>query len=378
MQYSQLASVRHRIQIGAPVPFNIRNTDHTLLLARGQVIHSEEQLENLFDRGALVDVEDLRGAKDEIAEAPPESLPGLWGKSIDRVGRTLRASIDKADPNFSKALDEASKPVLALVQRDPDLAIFQVVRQEAKGGNGNPYGVSHSVHSAIASYLVAHRLGWAKEQVEKVFKAALTMNISMIDLQSRLAEQLTPLTQQQRDAIHNHPTRSVEMLAASGIRDEEWLTAVQQHHEVLDGSGYPHKDTDICEFAHLLRRVDIYTAKLSTRVTRGPLAANKAGRDIFMLDQGNAMTAAIVKEFGVYPPGCFVALASGESGVVISRGSMANSPVVATLTNRKGEPLMDPVRRNTEHKDFAIKAVVNESSLRVRVAPERLALLASA
>jgi HD-GYP domain-containing protein (c-di-GMP phosphodiesterase class II) len=374
MQYAQLATVRHRIQLGMPVPFNIRNADHMLLLARGQIIENDEQLEHLFDRGALVDAEDAKGPKQEIAEAPPEHLPGLWGKSIDRMGRTLRASIDAGDNNFAAALDEAAKPVLALVERDPDLAIFQVVRQEVRASNS--YGISHSVHSAIASYLVAHRLGWPAEQVEKVFKAALTMNLSMLELQTKLATQVTPLTTSQREAIQSHPTRSVEMLMASGIDDKEWLDAVQQHHESPDGTGYPSRLTDINDLAALLRRVDIYTAKLSTRTTRGPLPANKAGRELFMQDQGHAMTAAIIKEFGVYPPGCFVELASGEIGVVISRGSMANSPVVAALTNRRGEPLIEPVRRNTELKEFAIAAVVSEASLRVRVSPERLVVLA--
>jgi HD-GYP domain-containing protein (c-di-GMP phosphodiesterase class II) len=374
MQYSPLATVKHRIQIGSPIPFNIRNADKTLLLARGKVIETEEQLEALFERGALVDSEELKSVRQLIAEARPEHLPLLWGKSIDRVGRTLRASITPEGTDFSRQLDEAAKPVLALVERDPDLAIFQVVRQDVK--EPNAYGVSHSVHSAIASYLVARRLGWEATQVEKVFKAALTMNLAMLELQTRLASQVTPLTAQQREAIHCHPVRSAEMLVASGINDAEWIEAVVQHHESPDGSGYPNKHTDISDMALLLRQVDIYTAKLSARVTRQPLPANKAGRDLFMADKGSAMTAAIIKEFGVYPPGCFVAMASGEVGVVISRGSLANSPLVAALTNRKGEPLIEPVRRDTSQKEHAITAVVSESSLRVRVSPEKLVVLA--
>ncbi len=376
MHYSPLATVKHRIKLGAPVPFNIRNSDHTLLLARGQVINSEAQLDALFERGALVDSDELKSPRQEITDAQPEHLPGLWGKCIDRVGRTLRASMDVNAATFAQALDEAAKPVLALVERDPDLAIFQVVRQDVKASNA--YGVAHSVHTAIASYLVAHRLGWAPEQVEKVFKAALTMNLSMLELQTRLATQVTPLTAAQRETIHHHPTRSAEMLVASGITDADWLGAVGQHHEMADGTGYPNHHTTVSDMASLLRRVDIYTAKLSTRVTRGPVPANQAGRDLFMLDQGHPMTAAIVKEFGVYPPGCFVALASGEVGVVISRGTTANSPIVAALTNRKGEPLIEPVRRNTAQQENAITSVVNEATLRVRVSPERLVMLAHA
>ena len=38
---------------------------------------------------------------------------------------------------------------------------------------------------------------------------------------------------------------------------------------------------------------------------------------MFMQDPGHPMTAALVKEFGIYPPGCYVRLVSGENGVAL-------------------------------------------------------------
>lgn len=371
MLYSPLATVRHRIQLGAPVPFNIRGPDRTLLLARGQVIRDDEQLDALFERHAVVDAEEVKSLRDEIVEAPLESLPGLWSGCIDRVGRTLRAP---ALPEFARALEEVAEPVLALVERDPDLAIFQVVRQEAAGKSS--YGIAHSVHTAIASYLVAQRLGWGRHDIERIFKAALTMNLAMVELQGRLATQVTPPTSAQREVIHDHPTRSVEMLLASGIADADWLGAIDGHHEVPGGLGYPKRCQDVGEMAGLLRRVDVYTAKLSPRNTRPALPANQAGRDLFLQDGQHPMAAAVVKEFGVYPPGCLVQMQCGEIGIVIKRGAHANMPVVAALTSRTGDALMEPVRRCAEHRGYGVVGVVPESALRVRVSPEKLVILA--
>ena len=132
------------------------------------------------------------------------------------------------------------------------------------------------------------------------------------------------------------------------------------------------------DLAALLRRADIYTAKLSSRSTRSALAANRAGREIFMQDPGHPMNNAIVKEFGVYPPGCFVRLACGETGVVIKRGPSANTPIVASLTDRRGEPLAEPLRRDTAVREHLILDVVGEHTLRVRVPPEKLAMMAAA
>lgn len=66
MQFSQLSTVRQQIHLGAPLPFNVRDSDATLLLARGQIIGSLEQLEALFQRGALVDIAELRATAQAV------------------------------------------------------------------------------------------------------------------------------------------------------------------------------------------------------------------------------------------------------------------------------------------------------------------------
>ena len=200
--------------VGQPLPFNVRNADHTLLLARGQVVDTFDQMEALFTRGALVDMAELRSPEDSIRQAPPEQLPKLWGQCMDRVGQTLQSCTQEG---FSQALDEVTGPVQALIERDSDLAIFQVLRQD--GNAHTQYGVTHSIHAAITAFLVAQRLGWDEASVQKVFKVALTMNLSMLELQGQLAAQTTPVTPEQREAILSHPQRSVEMLELSGITD---------------------------------------------------------------------------------------------------------------------------------------------------------------
>ena len=373
MQFSQLASVKHRVSVGQPLPFNVRNADHTLLLARGHVVDTFDQMEALFTRGALVDLAELRSPKDSIREAPAEQLPKLWGQCMDRVGQTLQSCTQEG---FSQALDDVTGPVLALIERDSDLAIFQVLRQDASAHT--QYGVTHSIHTAITAFLVAQRLGWDEAGVQKVFKVALTMNLSMLELQGQLAVQSEPPTPPQRAAILSHPQRSVEMLELSGVTDRDWLDGVADHHVAPDGSGYPAGRHEVNDFAALVRRADIYTAKLSPRTTRCAMAADRAGRAMFMYDPGNSMTAALVKEFGVYPPGCFVKLVSGETAVVVKRGPSVVTPLVAALTTPGGAALVEPVPRDTSKREHAIAGVIGEGATALRIAPEKLMKLALA
>ncbi len=369
MQCCPLSSVKQRITLGAPLPFNVRDTDRTLLLARGQVITTQEQMDALYERGALVDTEELKPRAANAQDCPSELLPLLWEQTFTRISSVLK---NPAHGDFIAALEQASAPVSALIERDPDLAIFQVVRQEATSGQ---YGVSHSMHAAIAARLAARRLGWDPAKAHKTYCAALTMNLAMLEMQGRLALQSTPPTPLQREAIHSHPQRSAEMLQAAGITDPEWLDAVLHHHESPDGKGYPAQITDISDIGALVRRADIYTAKLSARTTRAPMKAHDAARVMFVQDQGHPMVAAIIKEFGVYPPGCCVRLASGEVGLVVKRGASTNTPMVAVVLNKQGDQMMEPVRRDTGMPGYAIVDVLDEKAMKVRVSRERLAAL---
>jgi hypothetical protein len=370
MQLAALSTVTHRIRIGAPLPFGVRDRQRTLLLERGQVIATTAQLDALLERGALVDIAEAGTLVDVVREVPRADLPRLWQQTLVQIGATL-ARCEGA--SFRAALDEAAAPALALVERDPDLAIFQIL---TGGANVDvAYGVRRSLHGAVTASLVAQRLAWQPAEVEKAFKAALTMNVSMLELQGMLAHQTTPPSPTQRAALRSHPMRSVQMLELAGITDAGWLRAVLQHHEVEDGSGYPSGRRDVDELATLLRRADVYTSKLSARHTREAMSADAAGRAMFMQDPGHPMTHAIVKEFGIYPPGAYVRLASGSVGVVVGRGPSITAPVVACLTDGAGRTLPEPHRCATTDRANAVVALLPALAETPRVSAETLVAL---
>jgi hypothetical protein len=369
MPFVQLASVKHRVAVGVPLQFNVRNADQTLLLARGQVIASREQLIALFDRGTLVDLLELQSPRERIEQAAPHELPALWREAMDRAGDLL---CNMPQERFVEALDAVAQPLVTLIERDPDLAIFQLLRQE--GCHFAQYGVNHSMHCAIAAFLCAHRLGLPQDDIQLGFKAALTMNVSMLELQGQLATQIRPLSESQRAEIHTHPLRSVTILTQAGVQDDEWLRAVREHHEQEDGGGYPLGLRNPSALAALLRRADVYTAKLSARSTREALAADIAARSLFAADSNSPLTTALVKEFGIYPPGCFVKLVSGETAVVLKRGATLQTPMVAAVTTPRGMAMTEALPRDTARREYGIIGIARDAT-QVRLAPEKLAAM---
>jgi HD-GYP domain-containing protein (c-di-GMP phosphodiesterase class II) len=372
MPFAELSAVKHRLHLNAPLPFNVRNADKTLLLARGQMVRSASDLDSLLQRGALVDLSELMSPRDEIKQAPREALPRLWRGALNKASQALNVA---PTAGLAEAINDAAAPLQALVERDPDLAIFQVLQRGAQASVS--YGAQRSMQTAIASMLVANRLGWQPAQAERAFKVALTMNLSMLELQGTLAEQNSPPSAEQREELTSHPLRSVRMLQQAGVADVQWLDAVLHHHEVEDGSGYPSGVSNengvvVSEIASLARRADVYTAKLSERAARGALAADQASRQMFMQDPTHAITTALVKEFGIYPPGCYVRLVSGEVGVVLERGTSITSPVVAAFINERGVALKHPVRRQTAELKYAVAAVVPAADLQEPMSLEKI------
>jgi HD-GYP domain-containing protein (c-di-GMP phosphodiesterase class II) len=363
-----LSAHRQQVRIGVPLPFGICDSEGRLLLARGQLIDSIAQFDGLLERGAYI-VRDLAAeAAEQVDKAKVQQLPALWTSQVDRLGRVLRATVDV---QFTAGLEVVAQPVLALIRRDPDLAIYQVVR--ADDGIIPNYASRHALHAAIASHLGALRLGWGEDTGRHLFRAALTMNLAMTELQNRLAQQVSPPTASQRQAIHEHPSRGAELLEQGGVTDPDWLQAVARHHEQPDGSGYPHGLTDVGELALMLNRADDFTARFSPRAARPGLAPDAAVREFFQADPQNPMAAAIVKEFGLYPPGSPVRLKTGEVGIVMRRGEKANAPIVAVVTARNGDALSTPQRRDCADPACAVVAVVPMSAVRVRMPVERLA-----
>jgi HD-GYP domain-containing protein (c-di-GMP phosphodiesterase class II) len=368
---------RHAHLVGQSLPFALRDMNGRLLLARGQSLLSRGQLDLLVSRGAVIDRSEADRARASGGSAATSAsndadLDNRWESQYDQVGRVLNASLPRHD--FKEALDAASQPIIELVETAPDVAISQVVRQSLS--HNSNYSRKHAVHTAIATVLAGERLGWDAEKIRCGFRAALTMNISITDLQNRLASQVTPLTDLQKEQIRAHPQKSEEFLRLSGVTDKDWLDAVLQHHESRDGLGYPFGRTDAGEIGNLIHCADVFTAKFNARSGRAAVCSDAAARQLFGAKQSDISAAALIKEFGMFPPGTAVRLKSGETAMVVKRGETPGKPVAMALTNRHGEHLLTPLKRDTNSPAHVITAVLPLSALRVRVSFDQLRVMA--
>jgi HD-GYP domain-containing protein (c-di-GMP phosphodiesterase class II) len=374
-----LQEVRDLLRLGEALPFRVLDRYERLLLNAGLRLIDEAQFESLIERGGWAErtqVEAERASRAKVAgraAGVPSAVLKMslfdgWERLLwqfDKLSRALARSEAQgsAVPTFWQGLKQ-------LIDTDPDVALFFCMRQGEH--RFALYAQHHAIHCAVVTLLAARQLGWPHERQDSIGCAALTMNLAMLELQAQMAEQGDPPTARQRERIRAHPDDAVTLLRRAGIAEAEWLTTVQQHHEHADGGGYPLGLTQVTDAAQLLRTADVYMAKVSARALRPPLAPVVAMRQLFQKQPGDPLATAMIKALGVHPPGALVQLQSGEVAIVIRRPTSGTHPMVATLSDVKGQPVITTHRRDTAEPGFGIQGPLADTKPYMRVLPDRV------
>jgi HD-GYP domain-containing protein (c-di-GMP phosphodiesterase class II) len=303
-----------------------------------------------------------------MQRAAPIGLLQEW-EQIAGVVQTLFTHT-KRKYDFPAQVARVAEHVVMLHDLQEDFSIFRILRQESN--RASSYGYTHAVHTAVLCILLSRHFNWTAHRMMSLVKAALTMNMTIAKLQGTMAGQSGPMDAMQRAEIFEHPGKTVALLKELGVTDPQWLDAVEQHHEHADGKGYPLGCKVVNEVATVLRVADIFTAKISTRNLRPPLSVQDGISRIFLDDHGGPLSMAVIRSLGIYPPGDFVRMATGELGVVVQRTANAKGPIVASITDKAGQPVTRVLRRDTRQAMFSIVGNVSDKLLLQRLLPERL------
>lgn len=371
-----LGQVTDLIVVGTPLPFRVLDAQARLLLNEGQVINNDRQFDLLIERGAWCErdrvLEKRRaaagGGSSRVPVARLFTLFDRWERALWDLDHVLKrtAKAEACAPDWQAVVDE----LLQLVDRDGDIALYLAVRQEDR--RFALYPLAHALHAGVLVLMAARQAGWPPERQRAVVGAALGMNVAMLDLQALMAEQDTPPTQRQLDTIRAHPQRGVQLLQNAGVTDPLLLRAVAEHHEQPDGKGYPSGLGAPCDEARLLRMADVYMAKITPRAQRAPLAPVQASRQLFQQEGGSPLAMALIKAIGVHPPGSLVQLKSGEVAVVKRRAQAGPSPLVCTVSDRRGQPSTQSTTLDSADAAHAITGPLADATGFARVLPERV------
>jgi len=145
----------------------------------------------------------------------------------------------------------------------------------------DPYTAGHQVRVAALAAAIATEMGLPADQIEAIEVAGMVHDLGKIQTPAEILSKPGEINELEHNLIKTHPQAGYDIL--KGIHFP-WPIAdiVLQHHERLDGSGYPHglKDSEILLAARILSVADVVEAMSSHRPYRASLGIDAALAEI--------------------------------------------------------------------------------------------------
>jgi len=320
-------------------------------------------LRSLFRRPAKVLPADPAKASPEAQRAtllPPSVAVTIYPdtRTVEEEIAPARAAFDRSSEMLRKLASDvwAGHPVeIARVEEVVDEMVESMVRNPdalmwvAKLRERDLTTYGHGLQVAV--YLVAfgRHLGFPRAELAQLGTIGLLLDIGKMKLPRELLEKQGKLTPAEFETAKSHVTLGLEILSATPNWPVEVLEGIAQHHERMNGSGYPRalKAEAIGIFGRMAGISDCFAALTKSRPYAEAVSSYEALRNITGWG-GEYFHAPLTEQFvqaiGVFPVGSLVELSTGEVAVVVSHNKVRRlKPRVLLLTGPDKTPAAYPI-----------------------------------
>lgn len=350
------------IRIG-PVLRDIYNSNGRLLIKQGFVIESNHQIRSLLSRGVFYSKNNY-SKKDKphpsnnfftetVSNNPLTILENIASKLV-----LLFAAVTEKESNFTQKTMMIVDEIQLACDTNIDASLASILVLD-----GFSSSIKHSIDVAVLTEVIARKSAIEKQERRSMVAAALTMDLSTIELQEQLNQIDSLMGAEQKKSIFRHPEKSLHILEQAGVKDALWLKCVLEHHENKDGSGYPHHISaeQLSYHSQVISISNQYCARISPRGYREPTLHKNTLRQIF-LDQGvkidGKLEKLFIKQLGIYPLGSIVRLENQEIGQVFSQGKSLLTPIVYAQYKPGIGNYQRPVMRDTCQEGYEVIEVL--------------------
>ncbi len=266
--------------------------------------------------------------EESVTTSEAETVPSVpFDKEINQASnlyqqaKTIQSkafdNMKAGAPIDTDSVQEAATGLIDSVFRNQD-ALACMTRMRVK----NEYLMEHSINVAIIMTIFAKHLKLEQEVIQQLATGAMLMDLGMIAVPGNILNKKGELTPEEREKVEQHVNMGHKVLSKAKGLSPISLEVVQDHHENLDGSGYPNNKTaeQLSLYAKMAKIVDCYDAITADRVyqaAKTPVSAFK----ILRSESGTSFDPELVNEFikcmGIHPVGTLVKMKSNKLGIVI-------------------------------------------------------------
>lgn len=186
----------------------------------------------------------------------------------------------------------------------------------------NEYLNIHSLNVAFLSVSLGKKLGFTDDRLKNITLSGFLHDIGKIFLDQTILNKSGKLTNNEFNEIKKHSVLGYKFVSENLEVDSEVLSGILEHHERVDGSGYPRglKGDKISYFAKIMGIVDSYDAITNDTVYREAMTNDAAIKVINSwkgIHFNEVLTSFFVDVFSYHAIGTPVLLDTGETGIII-------------------------------------------------------------
>lgn len=297
----------------------------------------------------------------------------IRSKTVD----TIRQIMTSAKSGRLFSFTTVAKSVEAILDFMLDNSDIMINLCRIKSQSETTY--EHSVNVGILVTGFASALGLPREKILEVGIGGLLHDIGKILLPDEIVNKKGSYTNSEYELYRKHPLLGVEFIKNRNINISEGvINIISQHHERLNGSGYPLglKDKEIDEVAMICAIADVYDLLTTHGIHQRDYLPQEALALIFQgadIEYPRLLVEHFTKLLGIYPVGSFVKLDSGEMGVVIKNNrDKLLKPIVKILFDKEGRRLVTPYIKDLSKEEEDSEG--NVLSITTSLNPERFNL----
>ena len=272
--------------------------------------------ENRHDGYKITIFDETPPVEDEIAAIYP-----IYEKSQLATKEMFEALALDHEIDLTK-IHEALDGMVESIERNPDALLWL-----AKLKQTDDYSYNHAMSVSITLMALANFMSLPKKQVKDLGLAGLLQDIGKAKIPTELLHKHDKITHDEFEVLKKHVEHALALLEATENISSTVILTVSQHHERIDGSGYPYKlsGNQISLTGQMAGLIDTYCALTTNKVYAKGVYNQIALEEIHSLRGfkfNGVLIDQLVQFLGMYPVSSLVDLNSGEVGVVIQQNSV--------------------------------------------------------